>query len=440
MVKLICITLQLQNTKTPNTLKPQYIRLTFILISLGFINILSAQEDYFDQKTKRLLDSLDKRISYLEIQVPKLSENRDAKYFATKRELDMTIFVRNYEEYLFDEDLDAAEQLIESRIQASEKRTDQFAVDYYHGYALELTKIRGQQQARYQKLFAKEKNFKNEWEKFIKVGDEYSLTRALRMVDLAIKYAQDKHLTETLKYLYRYRDFTEALVYDFHSSYDLEKLTSSESVFLKTFEPLINSDSLKSIQEGIELVNACYEYAASAKSVADTIFFGKQKIAAANAVADWNQRQGMTAELALLTGQAVLAQLDSINKEGIYIWKGKIVVIGSLTFTSKSENVRRGEAIINADRRLMDYIRINKIAKISSSYKIGKTVMLPYVEEGKPEYFLFDRKLQKWQYMVSYSSVINERVTKDMIRFLLPMQFKEEIKNGNGHGNGNGNK
>lgn len=389
---------------------------------------LHAQKDFFDSKTRKMMDSLDKRIAYLEVQVPQMSENRDAKYFSTKRELDMTIFLKNYEEYIFDEDLDAADQLIESRIKASEKRADLFAIDYYHGFSLELTKIRGQKQALYQQLFAKEKNFKNEWEKFIKVGDEYSLTRALRMVDLAIKYATDKNLKETLLYLNRYRKLTQALIYDNTSPFDLKELTSSESSFMKTFEPLIDADSLKLILDAIDLVDVCYKYAASAYTPVDTIFLSKQKIAAANAVADWNQRQGLSSVLASLTGQSVISRLDTLNHEGIYTWKGQIIVIGSLTFTSKSINVKKGEAIIDADRRLMDYIRINKLSKTTPSSKIGHTNFLPYMEEGKLTYFIFDREKQKWQYMITYSSVISTKVTKEMLKFLLPMQFKEEIK------------
>jgi hypothetical protein len=403
-------------------------RLLLLLFFALFISGLYAQESRLDQKTNNKIDSLDKRISHLESQMPKLSERRDAKYFSTKRELEMTVFLRDYESLLFDEDLEKAESLIESKLKASEKRMDQYSIDYYKKKNLEHTIIRGQQQARYQQLFEKEKNFKTEWEKFIKIGDEYSLTRALRMIDLSIKYASEKNLQETLKYLRKYKRQTEMLIFDLNNQNDLKKLTSSQSTFMNFFEPMIDSDSLETIKKAIQLVSDCYLYSSGTNAAVDTIFLAKQKIAAANAVADWNARQGISADLATLTGKAVTLQLDSINHEGIYIWKGNIVVIGSLNFNSKSDNVRKGEAIIDADRRIMDYVRINKIASVSTKAKIGNTGLLPYVIDGKPVFFVYDKKTQKWQYMIYYSFIINDQVTNQLKSFLPPMQFKDHVK------------
>jgi hypothetical protein len=401
--------------------------LFFILAALSFVH-LNAQEEFYDEKTRHTIDSLDNRIAFLEGQIPKLSNNRDAKYFSTKRDLDMTNFVRSYELFLFEEDLEAAGQLIDSRIKASEKRMDQFAVDFYKGYNLELTKVRGRQQAHYQELFEKEKNFKKEWQVYIDVGDEYSLNRALRMVDLAIKYASEKNLQETLIYLKKYKRFTEMLIFDVNSPFDLKKLTSNESVFMNTFGPMIDSDSLETIKKGMRLVEACYNYSAGVNAVVDTVFLAKKKTAADNAIADWNSKQGISEDLAKLTGRAFTAQLDSINHEGIYSWKNKIVVIGSMNFSSKAENVRRGEAIMDADRRVINYIRLNKYANVSNSVKIGNTVMLPFILNGNTAYFIFDKTTNKWQYMICYSMVVNEQVTKLMLKSLYPMQFQEEIK------------
>jgi hypothetical protein len=387
-----------------------------------------AQQKVFDEETKYTIDSLDNRIIHLEKSIVQMGNSRDANLFRTKRELDMTKFLRQYEELIYDEDLISAQNLIEKKIQEANKRMDKFAIDYYKSYKSKLTRIRGQKRSRYQELFAKEKNFEKEYKSYIKNGDEYSLARAKRMVELAVKYAEEKRLNETLKYLYRYKDLTDALIYDLKSEYDLKKLSNNESYFLKTFEPLLDSDSLEVIMKGVELANQCYNYTSTTPCKITPDFFGMQKIAAANAVADWNERQGITAELAALTGQSVIAKLDSINKEGIYQWKNLILVIGYVSFSSKSDMVRRGQAIIDADKTLIDYVRVNKLAKVKNNkIEAGQTYMISYLIDGKKEYFNYDVNKKEYQYMICYTSLINDKVTQEMIRFLPPLQFLEEI-------------
>lgn len=400
------------------------------VISILIFNtfLLSGQNKFIDSDTRNLFDSLDYRIKYLENQIPRLSSNRDAQYFSTKRELDMTIFLREYEEMIFDEDLLAADRLIDSKIKASEKRSDKFAIDFYKLYQTKLTRLRGEKRTYYQKLFEKEKNFRKEFEKYVSVGDEYSLNRAKRMVELAINYAEDQQLKETLVYLHKYKKYAIALIYDLHSDYDLKKLTASEQSFQKVFEPMLDSDSLNVIIEAGNLVDQCYNYSYAAGTKPDTNFFGMQRIAVANSVADWNERQGITAELASLTGQSVIARLDSINREGIYQWRDMILVIGTVKFNSKSDNVRRGEAIIDSDQTLLNYIRVNKLSKIEAkNTEIGKSYMVPYSIDGNKSYYFYNQSTQQFQYMICYTDVVNQQVTKEMIRFLPPLQFQEEI-------------
>ncbi len=362
-----------------------------ILISFSCLFNVSAQTKIFDEETKHTLDSLDNRIGILERSIEQMGTSRDANLFRTKRELDMSRFLRQFVELIYDEDLMNAQTLVERKLKDAEKRSDKFAIDFYKSYQTRLTRLRGQKRAHYQELFAKEKNFAKEYESYTKNNDEFSLTRAARMVDLAIKYAEEQKLNETLKYLYRYRDLTSALIYDVKSDYDLKKLTNSEPYFLKVFEPLIDNDSLDVIMKGAELANQCYNYSKTTSCKLKPEFFERQKIVAANAVADWNERQGITAELASLTGQSVIARLDSINREGIYKWKDLILVIGSVDFTSKSDMVRRGEAIIDADKTLLDYIRVNKLAKIKDNKtETGKTYMLSYYLDGKKTYYNYD--------------------------------------------------
>jgi hypothetical protein len=331
--------------------------------------------------------------------------------------------------YVYDENLVAAQQLIKSRINTSEKRSDTYATKFYKSYQTKLTRLRGEKRTHYQTLFEKEKNFKKEYKTYIKAGDEYSLIRAGRMVNLAIKYAQEQNLEPVLIFLYKYQNLNKALIYDLNTSHDLSKLTNKKKDFLKTLETLLEDDSLEVIQQGVELVNQCYYYSSLTACKLDTVFFSGQRIVAANAIADWNERQGMSAELSKLTGESVIARLDSLNREGIYKWKDMILVIGTVKFSSKSEMVKRGEAIIDADKTILNYIRVNKVAKVKENKtQSGKTYMVPYITEKEKTYYMFDIQKKEWQYMICYKNVINPTITEKMSRFLPPLQFKEEIQ------------
>ncbi len=406
-------------------------RTHYFLLFLGLFltfNCGKAQEKLFDEKTKQTIDSLDNRIEILGSSIKKMEGHRDASLFRTKRELDMTIFLRQYEEYVFDEDLMAVQRLIDSRIKASEKRSDKFALKFYDGYQTKLTKLRGAKRAHYQELLAKEKNFKKEFYLYAKRGDEYSLIKTARMVDLAINYAQEQNLKQTLSYLNKYRKLAKAMLYDFQSEFDLKKLSNSSKKFLKTFETLIEDDSLEVIQQGMKLAEQCLNYSQGVECRLGPGFFNMQKVVAANAIADWNKRQGLSAELASLTGQAVIARLDSVNREGIYKWNDMILVIGSVDFSSNSYMVRRGEAIIDADKTIINYIRVNKVANVKNrKTHTGITYMVPFVIDKKKEYFQYNLNKSQWQYMICYSEVINEKVTAEMSKFLPPLQFREEI-------------
>ncbi len=402
-------------------------RLFILIVCALYVTTLLSQQKFIDPATKHKLDSLDNRVLELNQKVRDFGPDRDARFFYTKRELDMTIFLREYEELVFDENLKQAQRLIESRIKTSTKRSDTYAVQYYTDYKSRLTKLRSQKIGHYNQLFAKEKNFYKEYRKYIEPGDEHAYNKTLRMLELAIKYADRKGLQETLKYLKRYENYTHALLIDYHSNYDLKKITSAESHFLKVFEEFTDTDSLQSIQEGQKLVETCYNYSAAALSKLDSNYFAMQKIVAANAIADWNERQGISSELASLTGQAVVARRDSINKEGIYQWNDLILVIGSVNFDSKSANVRKGEAIIDADRTLINYLRVNKLSRTKKGLELGKTYILPVKDRDKVSYFRFDDNKQAWQYIVAYTHVVNPKFTREMGRFLPPLQFQDGI-------------
>ena len=406
-------------------MKPQKYILIFLLLPLN--SVAFSQEGYVDIVTQNLLDSLSGRIEKLHLKIKNFGGNRDARYFSTKRELDMTIFLREYEELIFNENLLQAQRLIDSRIKTSQKRSDLYAIKYYKDYQTRLTRLRGQKRAHYQQLFAKEKTFYKEYKTYIEPADMQAYAKTLRMLDLALKYANEKGYNEVQYYLSKYRKYTLALMLDNESVYDLDKLTNSESAYLKKYDALVEVDSLEQLKEAQVLVKQCFKYSSLAQTKLDSSYFKKQQIAAANVLADWNERQGISTELASLTGQSVTARRDSVNKEGIYQWNDLILVIGSLNFDSKSEAIRKGEAIIDADKTLYNYIRVNKLSKKGANIQIGKTYLMPVKDRDKVSYFRYDGSVQAWQYIVAYSSVISPKFTREMGRFLPPLQFRDSI-------------
>ncbi len=403
------------------------IRILLLLLVVSFsYSWVRGQEALMDAVTKNRLDSLDQRIKYLELEIPILAETLAPSYFFVKRELDYTIFQSYYYRYIFDEELDQARTLIESRLKGAQKRGDTDAVAFYSGYSNKLTKEIANQQRRYNYLFAKEKNFRSEFDRFIEAADEYSLNRAKRMTDLAIKFASEKNLPTVLEYLYRYQNYVAACLFDFSSEYDLVKLTHSEASFQKAFTLLIESDSLELIQEAGKLTDQCYNYVANIHSALDTNYFAMQRKVVNTSISDYNERKGYNSNLTKLGGQSVIARVDSLNKEGIYKWHDKILVVGHFKPTASIDNVKKGEAIIDADRKLFEYIRVNRLAKLKDDARLGQTYFIPYQEDDKIKDFCYNPNLKQYQYMICYTMIESSSLTKEINKFLPPLQFKTE--------------
>ena len=91
-------------------------KLIFILFSVILINLIrvNAQEVPVNDEYARLFDSINHRIQVLQEQIPRLKEARDASYYNVQRDLDLTLFVRAYEEYIMEEELDKARALVET--------------------------------------------------------------------------------------------------------------------------------------------------------------------------------------------------------------------------------------------------------------------------------------------------------------------------------------
>ncbi len=407
-------------------MKPQ--KTNVFLLLLFWLPMVMAQEGYIDKTTKNHFDSLDTRIVELNQQLRAYGTERHAQYFYVRREIDMTLFVREFDQLVYDENLQQAQVLCDSRKAASEKRFDNFGVEFYSGYQAKITQLRADKMRHYQSLLEKEKNFKKEYRQYIAPADEAAYLKTLRMIDLALRYTEETGRTETMAYLLFYQAQAKALLFDFYSEYDLAELTNNQNAFLKIFEPMLESDSLKQLLEGQELARFCFDYTSGALCKLDTNYFSMQKIVAANAIADWNERQGFSAELSTLTGQAVVARRDSLNREGIYQWKDLILVIGSVNFSSKSEAVRRGEAIIDADKTLFEYLRVNKYSNSASKVNLGQTTLLPVKDKDRVVFFQYDPSCDAWQYIIAYSEVMDKKFTKEMSRFLPPLQFQEDIQ------------
>ena len=171
---------------------------------------------------------------------------------------------------------------------------------------------------------------------------------------------------------------------------------------IEVFLPLVESDSLERIQEAGELVSHCYSYASSLNTRLDTSFFVLQKNVVATSISDYHDRAGNNVSLASLNGQSVVARLDSVNREGIYKWHDKILVIGHFLPSSKSEQVKSGEAIISADRKLLEYIRINRLARLGNEVRMGHTFLIPYQDDRSSSDFIFNpNKMKYWEMVVA---------------------------------------
>lgn len=399
-----------------------------ILLLIAILPAVNSfgQDYYISPAYRSKLDSLDKKIQKLSAYIRNNSSNRNAQYFSIKRELGLTKFVKEYESLLYREEFDEAFKLIESRILAAKKSRDEYSINYFNNYNSKLTATRISRQNHYQKLFLKEKNFQKHYKSYIEEIDSNSLFRAQYMIDLAIQYAHKNGRTETLAYLDYLREYNQALFIDLASTYNLELLTNNLSKFDKMFDEMLSSDSIHILQEANALLADCENYSRLARSEVQPGYFSMQQNITASTIAKWNITFGQNADISSLTDAVIIARFDELNEEGIFIWNQHVIVIGSVNFSSNSELVRRGQAISEADRKLFQFIKLNRIVKFKpNDQKTAGTFILPYNNNGKKQYYKFNESTDNFQYMVCYRSIINEKVTKDLGKFLQPLQFLE---------------
>ncbi len=277
----------------------------------------------------------------------------------------------------------------------------------------------------YQQLFEKEKSFHKNLDLYIKEGTIESLEHAKRIIELSIKYAKENQLVSAEKYLQKYNLYVEALIFDYHSPWDLDKLTGNPAAFDKEFLSLVSSDSLRQIHEAETLVKSCYSYALGSNSEIDTLSYQKKRLLIASALSDYNDRSG-NHSTTTSSDQLVIASLDSLNPRGVYKWHDYIVVINEFVPKYSAPSLKKGEAIMESDKKLFTYIKKQEIAKVKDSYKIKGTKFLPFKTEGKLQEFVYNHETSLWQYMVCYEVIENSYFTSEVRKYMPPLIFKQE--------------
>ena len=373
----------------------------------------------------RIIDSLDHRINELQSRIPGLHEKRNLEYFNVKRELDHTSFLRIYEEYINNEELEKAKSLVEQKLERAEFRNDGMSKDFYGEYKKQIYNQIKQQKIYYQKIFEKEKAFKKNLNLYLKEGTIESYERATRMIDLSIKYARENQFIETEKYLQKYGNHIKALILDWHSPYDLDKLSTNPAAFEKAFNALVSADSLEQIKKAEELTEQCYEYNVNMGNAIDTLYYFKKKLMVASSISDLNDRIGEQS-LQNITDQGVVARIDSLNPRGVYKWHDYIVIINEFNPKYGSYNLKKGEAIMESDKMLFNYIRRQEIAKIKGDYKIHGTKFIPYKDGNRMEEFIFNHDTKCWQYMICYELIENALFTGEIRKYMPPIVFSQE--------------
>lgn len=408
----------------------KYLKFFSVIVLLIFgIKAHCQLQTHYKKEKQAYFDSLDAKIVHLNKKIKEQSNAMDAGVYFTRKELEHIMFIRAFEEFVLNEELEAAKSLTETRIEHSQKKKDDASVEFYNGYMKRWHLEYKSQRLRYQKLFSKEKNFKKEYDFYMKQGTIEAYLKAKRITELAMKYAREQSLTSTLKYLQHYYILIDANIFDLESPYTLEKLTKSDKYFCNIFNPLVSSDSLKHIQEAGEITDQCYFYSSITKSKLDTVYFARKRSIVASAIADYFDMQERVVDLTKITDHAISLRLDTLNPYGVFKWGKYIIVIDNMVPQSTFPNVRRGEAILKADIQLIKYINANKIGKVKPNATMGHTFLIPFFVNNTNEFFLFDKKYNSYQFMVCYTKVVNEVFTKEVIKYLPPIQFIEELEN-----------
>jgi len=247
-------------------------------------------------------------------------------------------------------------------------------------------------------------------------------------VGLAIKYAQENNLTETISYLETYQLFARAMTFDAESAYDLAELTGNAKSFENVFMPLITSDSIQHIEKAQLLLDHCINYGRLTGSPLDGEYFRKQELALTSALSDLLEREGREKELAHYTDQSVIAQHDTLNPCGVFKWHEQIIIIDEFLPSSVMESVKKGEAIMHADKMLATYLQKNKLCQSIKDLKFGYAFIIPYQSNARNAPFYYNTASRKWQYIACYTIVVSQSYTQEVSKFMPPLFFEDEME------------
>jgi hypothetical protein len=92
-------------------------------------------------------------------------------------------------------------------------------------------------------------------------------------------------------------------------------------------------------------------------------------------------------------------------------------------------SIKKGEAIMHADKTLFNYIRKNKLARINEKLKFGRTYVIPYRQDTNNSELYYNSEEKKWQYIVCYTKIMNNAFTKEISKYMPPLLFAEEQTN-----------
>jgi hypothetical protein len=147
-----------------------------------------------------------------------------------------------------------------------------------------------------------------------------------------------------------------------------------------------------------------------------------------SALSDLLEREGREKELARYTDQSVVAQYDTLNPCGVFKWHEQIIVIDEFMPTSGMENVKKGEAIMHADKMLATYLQKNKLCQSINDLKFGYAFIIPYKSNAKNTSFYYNQVSHKWQYIACYTIVVSQSYTQEVSKFMPPLFFEDEVK------------
>ena len=107
---------------------------TFMVVFLLLVclsNPIQAQQNEKKDNFESFIDSISNRIEKLQAQLPKLKNGRSIGYFNCKRDLDQSIFIKAFEQYIKNEELEEAKELVLKKLDRAKFRRDEHSLTFY---------------------------------------------------------------------------------------------------------------------------------------------------------------------------------------------------------------------------------------------------------------------------------------------------------------------